>query len=120
MKGYGNTVPLSNEARGVTIIIICVSFGLIPFTISEVTDMIFQLNANHQTPIDIYRNTAYVLLCGDMDYDTVLNLLGVIFTNDFALVELGVVILSPRLSTRIQVCLFFHCLFACVENQNPT
>ena len=104
--GYGNAHPLTNEASGFTIAMIVVSFSLIPYVISEVSSMIFEIHNNFQPPIEIYEGTAYILICGDVDYQTASNVLNMLFgTLDGGLrpihsfcanSELGVVILSPR------------------------
>ena len=106
--GYGNMHPLTNEASGFTIAMIIVSFSLIPYVISEVSSMIFELHSSYQRPTEIYKGTAYILICGDIDYQTASNVLNMLFstaegglhpihsccTKDYS--ELGIVILSPR------------------------
>ena len=82
--GYGNIHPLSNEASGFTIAMIIVSFSLIPYIISEVSGMIFELHSNYQRPVEIYKGTAYILICGDIDYQTASNILNMLSSNKFS------------------------------------
>ena len=87
----------------VTILMILSGFSFLPYVISAIVGLIIRSRQQFRAYVEINSNTAYILLCGVVDYEILHHFLSELYTGkpnnpDFA--ELFVVILSPHPASR--------------------